>query len=791
MASTLQSSRAPGAVPPGGDRTPIVLVSGLPIPVVEGIADAWAPNPPFIVRRVPPASLAAAVLETPPRVLLVHGAAARATADRLAGPFVRVDVLPSPTLQDRASAIERGAAAVLEADLGSEAIAAALARLALGASSPGPPPATGGRRRTHAPVPGRRSTAPLLAAVRVAASAEAPPPPRSASPAPAAGPAPPPRSPFPPAVPPSSAPSSSSAPPSSSTRPPRPARPMPAPPPKPAPPARDEVLAELRVAFVGTDADRAQRFAAALGARGAEVALARPGGEGLDAAARLDPQVVVVDVDGLGDGHVDVVRALQHDLRLRWAPLCPLRWGEVAGTGAGGAVSPEAVAARLRPLVAMDLALIERLRRDAAPVEVALETVGLPRLLRAIEASLGVRRLRLREGVVRADVDVSGELVVAARWSQTQPVPLELSGLRALAALLTLREGRIVVGERDLAVEANVMATVPDALSAAVPLVEEVAPMLPTASSRVAGQHASAAPAGGPARGPAQAPADAVDPDAVTVQGEVPAPLRDLPEEPTRAVRVIGAADDDDRDPAPATLPPRGRPPGDADADAGEVTPPGGTREGEGSGPRAQRAYLVGALTAVLCVGLGVGVGAVLRGAPPRAEPPAPAARSAAPPPRAERAPPDDGEAARVDPTSEPPGGDDGAPWAPTRPEGEPRPASDAMLEDARAWLARGERARGRATLEAAARVDPTNPHVFEALAELRLDDGDAEGAFAPARRAVRLRPERPAYRLLLGDVLAARGERAKAVRAWLQARSRDRSLAEAVQARLRALDGE
>ncbi|MEM9070965.1 MAG: hypothetical protein AAGE52_20815 [Myxococcota bacterium] len=94
------------------------------------------------------------------------------------------------------------------------------------------------------------------------------------------------------------------------------------------------------------------------------------------------------------------------------------------------------------------------------------------------------------------------------------------------------------------------------------------------------------------------------------------------------------------------------------------------------------------------------------------------------------------------------------------------RATADRLLDEASGVRA-SERLR---VLHAAALADDHNPHVAEALARHFLDRNELDAAEAWAREAVRLRRRRDRYRILLGDILVVRGDRAGARRAFDQA---------------------
>jgi hypothetical protein len=78
------------------------------------------------------------------------------------------------------------------------------------------------------------------------------------------------------------------------------------------------------------------------------------------------------------------------------------------------------------------------------------------------------------------------------------------------------------------------------------------------------------------------------------------------------------------------------------------------------------------------------------------------------------------------------------------------------------------------AALTRARQRDSNDPHVRGWLAELLLRTGKLDAALAEAKEAMRLRPKRPRYRVLYGDVLTALGRTADAEEAYARAQTLD-----------------
>lgn len=77
---------------------------------------------------------------------------------------------------------------------------------------------------------------------------------------------------------------------------------------------------------------------------------------------------------------------------------------------------------------------------------------------------------------------------------------------------------------------------------------------------------------------------------------------------------------------------------------------------------------------------------------------------------------------------------------------------------------------------------DNVNPHAHAGLAEALLRLKQPATALSHAQAAVRLRPKRSHYHVVLGDVLAALGKQEEAQAAWNQALEVDPNDAQAAQ---------
>jgi len=107
--------------------------------------------------------------------------------------------------------------------------------------------------------------------------------------------------------------------------------------------------------------------------------------------------------------------------------------------------------------------------------------------------------------------------------------------------------------------------------------------------------------------------------------------------------------------------------------------------------------------------------------------------------------------------TATPPGGTAEAPAAPAAPSRDYRlgPATQSLVAQARAQVARGELPGASTTLDRALRIEPQNPLLWIEVARLRLAENDAPQAEAFARKALALSAGDPAARAQAGRVLA------------------------------------
>lgn len=179
--------------------------------------------------------------------------------------------------------------------------------------------------------------------------------------------------------------------------------------------------------------------------------------------------------------------------------------------------------------------------------------------------------------------------------------------------------------------------------------------------------------------------------------------------------------------------------------------------------------------------------------AQPALEPPAPSAPEIAPSAPTAEAPSAPIEAAPV-PTAEAPSAPASAPveTAPApvaeAPSPSPEPAAaPAATGDIGDIVKQGQKlllerkfAEARPLFESGLGLDSANPHVRAGLSESLLRTNEPQAALPHAQAAVKLRPKRARYQVLLGDVLAALGKGDDARVAWKKALELDASDPEA-----------
>lgn len=249
----------------------------------------------------------------------------------------------------------------------------------------------------------------------------------------------------------------------------------------------------LRVLVVDNDPARADALAQELRARKATVAITDTAGRGLERAAGLDPEIVVVDALGIEGPGFEVVRQLRRDVRLRWASILVAPWEELWPDPRGNP-DVERLADRISPLVVNDRQLRERAMAEDA-FDARLEATGPCRLLRVLAGMTATFHLTARSAKAVVEVDLAEGLVVGAVGGRPSGETFE--GTRALAALLAMGSGRVHVEKRSHPSTANVMAPVDEALARAS---QEAPPFAPSVPPPAHGEARAPAATGGKRR---------------------------------------------------------------------------------------------------------------------------------------------------------------------------------------------------------------------------------------------------------------------------------------------------
>ncbi|MDQ3036049.1 MAG: hypothetical protein M3Y87_26850, partial [Myxococcota bacterium] len=206
------------------------------------------------------------------------------------------------------------------------------------------------------------------------------------------------------------------------------------------------VLADRRIVLVERSPARADELVQALRLRGAHVVVIDGEGVGIAKARAIDPDVIVVDVEGVAGWAASAMRSIRRDPRLRWASLLVVRASELWSDGAPEP-DVEKLASGLLPLIEADAATERRARAATAAFELRMETTGPARMLRALARTDRTLHLSVRHRRASITIDLAERLVVGATAKLQDGT--ELAGTAALAALLALASGRVRVEPRE------------------------------------------------------------------------------------------------------------------------------------------------------------------------------------------------------------------------------------------------------------------------------------------------------------------------------------------------------
>ncbi len=231
-----------------------------------------------------------------------------------------------------------------------------------------------------------------------------------------------------------------------------------------------KLFRDRRIVIVEKSPARADDLVVALRERGAHVVVIDGEGTGLAKARAIDPDVILVDVSGVGGWASQAMQLVRGDSRLRWAALLVTRGEEL-----WRANTPEPDIARLGagmlPLVEPDESLMQRVRDGQSSIDVRLETTGPTRLLRAVGRAGATVHATVRHRRATIEIDFAQGLIVGARGEVASELPgapsSKVEGAAALAIWLGLASGRVRIERREAPSVANVMSPVDDAIAAA------------------------------------------------------------------------------------------------------------------------------------------------------------------------------------------------------------------------------------------------------------------------------------------------------------------------------------
>ena len=298
------------------------------------------------------------------------------------------------------------------------------------------------------------------------------------------------------------------------------------------------VLEGRRILLIDDNPASADALAQELRAHDAKVVVTDGRGAGLERARSLDPEIVMVDEEGLEGWAFAVMGELRQDPQFRWASVLLIQRKELWPAD-GSPPRMERLAAGVEPLLEPERDLIRRVG-TGAPFETRLEGIGPRRLLRALVRTGATLHVTVRNRRAIVEIDVASGLVAGAEATQTGSASQSLAGPVALSALLVLGSGRVRIEHRANPTCANVLAPVDDALAAATREPAPIRPSLPPPPS-----------AGLAARGAPLSP----EPDAVTFKPPRPGKLLP-PEEAGGGAKPLPAK------PAVAYRPPPPKPKG-------------------------------------------------------------------------------------------------------------------------------------------------------------------------------------------------------------------------------------
>jgi tetratricopeptide (TPR) repeat protein/DNA-binding NarL/FixJ family response regulator len=254
----------------------------------------------------------------------------------------------------------------------------------------------------------------------------------------------------------------------------------------------------LRVALADDDSARADSVAQELRSRGATVVVTdlNPSEARFARLRQADPQVLIAGEQHLQGHGYELLRRMRKDTRLRWASLLVVRWEELWSDSLS-VPALDRLAAALGGLAEADSSLVELATQNTA-FDTRLEITGPARLLRALVTTPHALRVSIANPRLSVSIDISEGLVVGASAHPPHDPATTYDGALALAGLLVLSSGKVLVDPVKQPAVTNVMSTVDVALNMADSEPAPIAPSIPMplgASLRPQAVEAAPAPA--------------------------------------------------------------------------------------------------------------------------------------------------------------------------------------------------------------------------------------------------------------------------------------------------------
>jgi DNA-binding NarL/FixJ family response regulator len=224
-------------------------------------------------------------------------------------------------------------------------------------------------------------------------------------------------------------------------------------------------ISGMRVLLADADSLRADSVAQALRARAASVVVTGfdPSDERFHRLRQFDPMVLLIRSSDLKKGGQALVDRAHRDSRLRWASIMSSDWEEAHWPANR---STDEMIGRLAALAEPDRTLRSR-AQEGPRFDTRLEVIGPARTLRTLAGSQHPVRMKVQNPKVSVSVDLSEGLVVGASAQVHAEETSRLEGSAALAALLSLRSGKLEIERVDEAVVVNIMSTVESAINMA------------------------------------------------------------------------------------------------------------------------------------------------------------------------------------------------------------------------------------------------------------------------------------------------------------------------------------